>query len=153
MEGPLSERTHIARKNYDCTICGGTIWEGDEYTRAFWKPEDSYRRDKPIDAKLCFRCHTPAHLPRNGSDGYESVRRQYGVPARLGMKVFCRGTYGTLLRGDLTHNSHLVVKVAGLSANRPEFWHPTWETVYYADDWQTILADYRAKKAGITCQA
>lgn len=145
MNGILSEKTRIARKDYNCIICGRFIWEGSKYTRAYWKPEDYGHSDQPIDAKFCTKCHTPLTdmtTSPAGEDGYDYIRQYYGVTIEIGQRIMVNGITGTVSRPlDHQHYVHFIRD----GAKHSEVAHPTWETVYYNED-GTIAADYRVKK-------
>lgn len=143
MEGILSEKAHIAKKDYDCTCCDGFIFGGQTYTRAYWKPEWHDSCDKPIDAKICTKCHTPeASRATPEADGYDYIRKHYGVPVRVGQIIEVSGHRGTVVPDKGSGQAYVWYREDG--RKHADCAHPTWETVYYNED-GTIAADYRRK--------
>lgn len=77
-------------------------------------------------------------------DDYDYIRRYYKAPAAVGRRVMAGGVPGVLLppKPGCGHYIHFLPDGAAFS----EVDHPTYETVYYDADGESILADYRKWK-------
>lgn len=131
----IRKSVHTARISHKCDDCGRTIQPSERYTRMFGNAEDN---ERPYEIKVCATCKDP-NVPT--PDGYEYIRRVYGIPVSVGQTVECNGRRGTVSPAREGVGAYVWVKIGRKVSN----WHPTWETVYYNED-GTIAADYRAKK-------
>jgi len=131
-------------RSYECSLIG-TDWKSIIHATSAGKARYQYLlelrevSDDATFAHITVRSLGKLAQDKDGLDQFERIAISRGVSyAKIGMRLMVAGKEGRIVGGNSSRNFDVVFPDYAYQVNC----HPTWETVYYAED-GTVLGDFR----------